>query len=191
MVAYCPDQEGEALGPQPSAEVAADLGWPGEEVVEVPLLLPGWLAAALAKAASDQGLTVAELVRRLLRNLSHCSGKRILVVEDDASTREALAVLLEAQGYAVSRAANGREALDRLRGRERPHLILLDLMMPVMSGWEFCRRRQQDPALAAIPVVVVSGTKDAARSAAALGAAACLKKPVGFEELVEVVHQHS
>ena len=69
MVAYCPDHEGEVLGPPPRAEVAGDLGWPGAEVVEVPLLLPGWLAAALEKAAGDQGLTVTELVRRLLPGL--------------------------------------------------------------------------------------------------------------------------
>jgi carbon storage regulator CsrA len=166
-----------------------DVGRLGEEMVEVPLLLPGWEAAALEKAASDQGLTVGELVRRLVRDLRHRTGKHILVVEDDASTRETLTVLLEAQGYAVSRAANGQEALDLLRGTERPHLILLDLMMPVLSGWEFCSRRQQDPALASIPVVLFSGARDVGQKASGLGAASYLQKPLEPQALVETIRR--
>jgi carbon storage regulator CsrA len=173
-------------GPGPGA---GDVGWLGEEIVELPLLLPGWQAAALEKAAGDQGLTVGELVRRLLRDLCHRSGKHILVVEDDASTRETLTILLEAQGYAVSRAANGQEALDLLRGTERPHLILLDLMMPVMSGWEFCSHRQQDPALASIPVVLFSGAGNVGQKASSLGAASYLQKPVEPEALVEIIRR--
>ncbi len=78
-----------------------------------------------------------------------------------------------------------REALDYLRHGDRPDLILRD-----MDGRQFRRQQRRDPALAPIPVVVVSGTKDAARSAADLGAVACLEKPVGFDEPVEAVRQH-
>jgi carbon storage regulator CsrA len=176
-------------GPRPGAAAAEALGRLGEGMVEVPLLLPGWQAAALEKAAGDQGLTVGELVRLLLRDLCHRSGKHILVVEDDASTRETLTILLEAQRYAVSRAANGQEALDLLRGTERPHLILLDLVMPVMSGWEFCSRRQHDPALASIPVVLFSGVQDVGQKAACLGAASYLQKPLEPEALVETIRR--
>ncbi len=116
--------------------------------------------------------------------------KHILFVEDQSDFREGLSTLLELKGFRVGWAQNGREALDYLRQGERPDLILLDLKLPGMDGWQFRREQQHDPALATIPVVVVSGTRNAARSAAALGAAACLEKPVGFDELVEAVRQH-
>src|SRR5262245_43368027 len=85
----------------------------------------------------------------------------VLVVADSIDTRDSLAFLLRrVGGYQVSTAADGQEALDRLRAGPRPGLILLDLLMPAMDGWEFCRRLRQDPALASIPVVVVSGVGD-------------------------------
>ena len=114
----------------------------------------------------------------------------ILIVEDDDTVRAALKTLLEGEGYSVACAADGREALDRLRQAEPPALILLDLVMGGMDGWQFRREQELDPALAAIPVVVVSATADLARSAASLGAAGYLHKPVGFEDLVEAVRQH-
>ena len=114
----------------------------------------------------------------------------ILVVDDDPDIRESLREVLEDEGYAVACVGNGREALDYLHREPRPRVILLDLMMPVMDGWQFRREQQRDPSLAPIPVVVVSGTRDAARSAAALGPATCLEKPVGFDELVEAVRQN-
>jgi len=83
-------------------------------------------------------------------------GKRLLVVEDDAFAREAMSTLLEAEGYQVASAANGREALGQLRGTILPDLILLDLVMPVMDGLEFCRQQRSDDRLAEIPVLIVS-----------------------------------
>jgi CheY-like chemotaxis protein len=112
------------------------------------------------------------------------SGGHILLVQDDALTREAMALLLGAAGYAVVGAANGRDALDRLVEGERPWLILLDLEMPVMDGWEFRRRQQQVPALSTIPVVLVSSVGDLAGHAAALGAAGYFPKPVEFDGLL-------
>ena len=83
---------------------------------------------------------------------------RVLIVEDERDIREALAEALAYEGYDVAVAANGREALRALRGGPRPDVILLDLVMPEMSGWEFRQVQAHDPALAGIPVVVVSAS---------------------------------
>jgi CheY-like chemotaxis protein len=82
--------------------------------------------------------------------------KRVLVVEDDALTRRCIVEVLLDAGYRVVEASNGAEALALLREQPLPALILLDLMMPVMTGQEFRAEQLQDPRLAAIPVVVVS-----------------------------------
>jgi serine/threonine-protein kinase RsbW len=113
--------------------------------------------------------------------------KNILVVEDDAPTREALALALEAGGHRAARAANGREALDLLRSGPAPDLIVLDLMMPVLDGWQFRRRQREDEALADIPVVVVSASGDLPERAGALEAVALLMKPVEPGRLLEAI----
>ena len=84
----------------------------------------------------------------------------VLIVEDDADLREMMAQILILEGFNPATVSNGREALEYLRHGDAPQLILLDLMMPVMNGWEFCSQRQQDPALASIPVVLFSGAGD-------------------------------
>lgn len=112
----------------------------------------------------------------------------ILIVEDDADLREMMAQLLILEGYRAEAVANGRDALEYLRRGDRPDLILLDLMMPVMDGWEFRRRQREDPALAGVPVVVLSAL-DHTR-AADLGGTAFLKKPLDFDRLLELVRQH-
>jgi CheY-like chemotaxis protein len=109
--------------------------------------------------------------------------KSVLVVEDDPLIRGAMQLLLEWEGYRVAWAANGRQALDLLRSGERPSCILLDLMLPVPNGWQFRREQQRDPALAAIPVVVVS----AADRAACLRASGHVQKPFQPEELLEAI----
>jgi serine/threonine-protein kinase RsbW len=113
--------------------------------------------------------------------------KNILVVEDDGATREALALVLEADGHQATRAANGHEALELLRQGPLPDLILLDLMMPVLDGWQFRRRQQDDTALAPIPVVVLSAAADLARRAGPLGAVALLQKPVEPDRLLGAI----
>jgi len=80
----------------------------------------------------------------------------ILLVEDDRDSREALAFILEEAGHTVASAGNGREALELLDEDEPPDLILLDLMMPVMNGWEFLGERKRRPRLASIPVMVLT-----------------------------------
>jgi CheY-like chemotaxis protein len=105
-------------------------------------------------------------------------GERIvLLVEDDQKVREAAEALLIAAGYRVVGVADGREALERLRRGLVPGVILLDLRMPRMDGWQFRAEQRCDPALRRIPVVVWSADVDVAGAAGALAAEAWLAKP--------------
>lgn len=113
----------------------------------------------------------------------------VLVVDDDEDIRVILGQILDLQGYEAATAANGLDALSQLYGGVRPCLILLDLMMPAMSGWEFRTKQLQDPALADIPVVVLSGGDNVAQHASALKAAGYLEKPVDLDRLLSVVKQ--
>ncbi len=114
----------------------------------------------------------------------------ILVVEDDAETRDAMRSLLELHGYTVITAADGIEALERLRGGLRPSLILLDLMMPGMDGFEFVNEKRQDPRLSPIPVVIYSGHYDAESNAARLRAEGYFQKPLAVESLLDLVEKY-
>jgi CheY-like chemotaxis protein len=125
-----------------------------------------------------------------LLDIRPMSAKNVMIVDDDPATREAARQALEAEGYNVACAADGQEALDRLRGDELPALILLDLVMGGMDGWQFRQYQQQDPALASVPVVVLSATGDLPGSASALGAAAYRQKPIEFDQLVQAVREH-
>ena len=118
--------------------------------------------------------------------VGHCP---VLIVEDDADLREMMAQLLSLEGYNTATVANGREALDYLHdGHERPDVILLDLMMPVMDGWEFRRKQQADPSLADVPVIVLSAL-DQSR-AVDVNAEAFLKKPLDFDRLLQLVRHY-
>ena len=112
----------------------------------------------------------------------------VLIIEDDDDLREMMDQLLTLEGYQPETASNGKEALDFLHGGGRPDLILLDLMMPVMDGWEFRRRQREDPQLSKLPVVILSAL-DQSR-AAELGGAAFLKKPLDFDRLLELVRSY-
>ncbi len=114
----------------------------------------------------------------------------ILVVEDDAETREAMQSLLELNGYTVTTAVDGREALERLRGGLKPSLILLDLMMPGMDGFEFVNEKRQDPQLSPIPVIIYSGHRDARSDAARLAAEGYFQKSVAVECLLDLVEKY-
>ena len=116
----------------------------------------------------------------------------ILIVEDEAPIRSVITEILEDEGYQVASVANGMEALTYLREHaERPQLILLDLGMPVMTGWEFREEQQRDPMLAGIPVIVMSALPDLDRKAAALEVAECLDKPVDIDKLLALVAAYS
>ena len=111
----------------------------------------------------------------------------ILVVDDDAGALDALTDILEVEGYAVTQASDGRRALEALQGGARPAVIVLDLMMPVMDGWEFRQKQLGDPAVAEIPVVVVSATDISQPDT--LRAVEYLRKPVDVDELLEAIEK--
>jgi CheY-like chemotaxis protein len=109
------------------------------------------------------------------------AGKRVLVVDDDPDIRELLFTALEDEGFDVVPAANGREALAIIR-TFRPDVIVLDLMMPVMDGWQFAselRARDED-----IPLVLLSAANDLPTHAKALAAAEVIEKPFELAELL-------
>jgi CheY-like chemotaxis protein len=115
----------------------------------------------------------------------HCP---VLIVEDDEDLREMMAQLLTLEGFQTATVANGREALEYLHEAAKPDIILLDLMMPVMDGWEFRRQQQADPAIAPVPVIVLSALDQ--NRAATLDATAFLKKPLDFDRLLSLVRAH-
>jgi two-component system, chemotaxis family, chemotaxis protein CheY len=110
----------------------------------------------------------------------------ILVVDDDPDLRECLRLMLTSMGYEVTSAANGREALDDMEGHD-PDLILLDMKMPVMDGWEFCRAlegRDERP-----PIVVLTAAPDPAGRAAEVHAEGWLGKPFEYADLETIVRK--
>jgi CheY-like chemotaxis protein len=114
----------------------------------------------------------------------------ILVVDDDEDIRAVILLLLDMAGYAAVGAADGLEALERIQSRGRPALVLLDLRMPRLNGPGFVGALRADPALAAVPIVVLSGDAMASEIASSLGVSGCLKKPVDLEDLVGAVDRH-
>jgi CheY-like chemotaxis protein len=113
---------------------------------------------------------------------------RVLVVEDEPDLRELADSLLSSFGYTAVLAVNGADGLEKLR-TQHPCVVLLDLMMPVMDGFEFRRRQLRDPLLASIPVVCLTAMHDASAIQARLGVP-CLRKPVDFEKLYDVIRRH-
>jgi CheY-like chemotaxis protein len=123
--------------------------------------------------------------------MSALAAKRmVLVVEDDRDVREAITDVLVDSDYEALGVCNGAEALERLRAAPvRPCVILLDIMMPTMDGWQFRSEQQRDASMKDIPVVVLSAGADASDVAAKMEAAGYLKKPVALEQLLGVVNQ--
>jgi CheY-like chemotaxis protein len=111
---------------------------------------------------------------------------RIVVVDDNAALRENLAELLEAEGYVVSTAADGEGALAALAVDPPPEVVLLDLLMPGMSGRELVERIRRDPRLAAVRVVLTTGHPSPALRAG-VAADGFLAKPFGVKELLEAL----
>jgi CheY-like chemotaxis protein len=106
---------------------------------------------------------------------------KVLVIEDDHGQREALSEILSRQGYEVQCASNGSEALELMRRSDSlPRLILLDVMMPVMDGWEFRDQQRRDRALSEVPVVVMTAFDDTVQKALQSGAVGfCLSPSSG------------
>jgi CheY-like chemotaxis protein len=107
---------------------------------------------------------------------------RVLIIEDDRDIRDALADILEVGGYEVARASNGAEGLVEAR-RHHPDVILLDLMMPVMDGWQFRIEQKRDSGIADVPVVILSAFGNAPET----DCAAFLRKPCSLAQVLETV----
>jgi two-component system response regulator MprA len=112
----------------------------------------------------------------------------VLVVDDDRNVCDLISSMLKGQGYETAVACNGKEALSYLKtSSRRPGLILLDLMMPEMTGWEFRKLQQEDPSIAGIPVAIITGLDDVAGKASGIGVVDVLYKPSRVETLSALV----
>ena len=118
------------------------------------------------------------------------TGPELLIVDDDRELLDALAETLEDLGFAVAKAANGREALDRLHSAKLPAAVLLDLNMPVMNGWQFCAAKKAEADLQAVPVIVLSAAakKDPA-SPYFLDVEEIVSKPIEMDELLGAIER--
>jgi CheY-like chemotaxis protein len=113
----------------------------------------------------------------------------ILLVEDDDFIRQEISEALEDEGYSVATAAHGKEALALLAEGTRPSVVLLDLMMPVMNGWEFLKAFKKDESFAGIPVVILSAFADRATIIGG-DAISVLRKPINLNALFNVLEEH-
>jgi CheY-like chemotaxis protein len=118
------------------------------------------------------------------------SEEPILIVDDNPDIRGTLADVLEAEGYRVQTAANGRQALECLHHSPPPCLILLDLTMPVMDGRTFLDHLAHEPAAAGVPVVIVSAIHDRSDLTGSPAVVECLGKPTDLEQLEQIVHRY-
>jgi CheY-like chemotaxis protein len=109
----------------------------------------------------------------------------LLVIEDEEELREMMREALELNGYSVVTAVDGRDALDKLSQIDQLCLVILDLLMPGMNGWDFLEEWRQHDELASIPVVVHTSARDHAPA----GATRILQKPVVFEHLLSTVRE--
>lgn len=116
--------------------------------------------------------------------MEDCHG--ILIVEDDTDIRESIKEILELEGYTVYAAQNGREALEILEKLGHPCLILLDLMMPVMNGWDFLKHRANEHRFEDIPVVVATASEDVR----AQNINGLIRKPVDLDALLRVAAKY-
>src|SRR5579872_6264695 len=116
-------------------------------------------------------------------NESPCN---VLIIEDDDGARAALGDIFDVEGYTVASSSNGLDALHYLRHAPSPDVIILDLQMPVMDGWQFRREQKKDRRLAKVPVVVVT----AFSAPQNIDAAAILQKPIDVDALLDLVRDY-
>jgi CheY-like chemotaxis protein len=114
----------------------------------------------------------------------------VLILDDDDGPRDNLARLIRTEGYAVDTARNGQEALEKLRGGALPCIILTDLQMPEMDGFEFRDVQLADPNFQHIPVVLYSAAPSLSDYAELLNAAAFVRKPTELERLMALIRKH-
>lgn len=122
--------------------------------------------------------------------VTHIPNRSVLIVEDDADSRAGLAAILTLEGYDVEEAEHGEQALVILRRSPQVCVILLDLWMPTMNGITFRQRQLADPALAQIPVIVLSADPTAMQTIRALGVRETLTKPVDLDRLLKILDSH-
>ncbi len=113
--------------------------------------------------------------------------RNILIIEDNKDIKDSLKLALELEGYNVFSAENGKEGLDRLHSMPTPCMILLDLMMPVMNGWEFMEEMNKDILYAHIPVVIVSALTEKQNAPKSEG---YIQKPIDLNNLISIVEKH-
>jgi CheY-like chemotaxis protein len=112
----------------------------------------------------------------------------VAIIEDDAEFRNMLRELLEEEQYRVVAVSNGAEALSALRGDTLPNVILLDVSMPVMDGFDFLRHRNDDPRLATVPVVLVTNAKPHERPT--VGVSDVVRKPIDIDEILFAIKRY-
>ena len=118
--------------------------------------------------------------------MTNTKAHTVLIVEDEEDLRELMRESLELKGYRVVTAQEGQEALDKIGAIDQLCLVLLDLLMPGMNGWDFFEKLRQRPELAAVPVIVHSSASDRAPA----GVARVLQKPILFDRLISVVGEY-
>jgi len=114
----------------------------------------------------------------------------ILIVEDDGAIRETLRAILQDEGYPVAVASNGREALELLEASGPPAACIIDLVMPVMNGWELCAELARRPALARVPLLLVSANSRLDTPPPGLETVQVMQKPINFDRLLQYVQRH-
>jgi CheY-like chemotaxis protein len=124
------------------------------------------------------------------RGVEEPSTRIVLVVDDDPGVLEVLDLALSAEGYRVVLARNGQEALDQA-AETRPHLMLVDLMMPVMDGWQFVRACREQRFAEQTPVIILSAARNVEQAARELGVQAVVAKPFNLDQLLDLVAAHA
>ena len=117
-------------------------------------------------------------------------GKDVLVVEDEAYLCELIGDVIESEGHTARKASNGLEALARMRER-KPQLVLLDLMMPIMDGWEFMEALRANPEWDGVPIVIITAIYDVKRTQEETGARAVITKPFDIDQITEIVRLYA
>lgn len=130
------------------------------------------------QAENRRTVAEAEVAKRCL----------VAIIEDDAEFRNMLRDLLEEEQYRVVALSNGAEALEALRGETVPNVILLDVSMPVMDGFDFLRFRNDDPRLAQVPVVLVTNAKPHERPT--VGVNDVVRKPIDIDEILFAIKRY-
>jgi CheY-like chemotaxis protein len=130
----------------------------------------------------------AEHPAAIASNRETASRCLVAIIEDDSEFRNMLRELLEEEQYKVVALANGAEALAALRGETLPNVILLDVSMPVMDGFDFLRYRNEDPRLAAVPVVLVTNAKPHERPT--IGVNDVVRKPIDIDEILFAIKRY-